>query len=572
MNILSPLSSRNKEILLILFLFLISFSINLYNWDSLSLFEGRGDISLAEKFTFENFEMAGGYTGTIIFLLIMKAIFGLSLFSVRLASAISIASIVVFVYLLTKEYLGRGAALLTSMMLIMSSVFILTSISEAPYLAFFPVLLTLLFYKYYKTKNVGYLYVCALVSGYSLYHKLINLYFLISLITSFVLVKWIFKIKTDFNLRKKSILLVFLLFIIGLSPIIIHNFIYSPSVYGYSPLLSKINEIFSEEYEGFSFINRLGKRIAQFVRFEHGLGSPISEDVIFFDNHNPIIFSSRFYHFNLLIFVMSSILFLISKDPKKIFLLLLVFLFSFLTIFSPTDPIIAHYLPVQPFLFLIMAGGLITIYKSNIKLFKIKNMSKILFFILIVIFISLNLSYLIMHLVITKDQIIIEETLPTKAIVHHRLVESLEDADLLVMPANRSSSFIADYVSCIYPKKKLIHLCNVLYNEKDDVCSFVYCMIDNSFFPGNKNVKYVLPYLPDRPTYYNLTGYRVKEGGYGLSCATTFKPYNKYNNTNYPLEFLLDEAAKRNKTLRLEKDFVNAHGEIVYKLYSLSDE
>ena len=207
------LSSRNKEILLILLLFLISFSINLYNWDSLSLFEGRADIHMAKIFSFENFEMAGGYTGTIFFLLLMRAVLGLNLFSVRLASAISIASIVVLIYLFTKDYLGRRTALLTSVMLITAPVFITMCISEVPYLAFFPALLSFLFYRYYRTRDIRYLYIYALVGGYSLYHKLINLYFLISLIVSFILVKWMFKIKSNFNLNKKSILILVFFFI-----------------------------------------------------------------------------------------------------------------------------------------------------------------------------------------------------------------------------------------------------------------------------------------------------------------------------------------------------------------------
>jgi len=560
---LPTLSSRTKEILLILLLFLISFSINLYNWDSLSLFEGRGDIHMAKLFSFENPEMAGGYTGTIFFLLFMRAILGLNLFSIRLASAISIASIAVFTYLFAKDYFDRRTAMLTAAMLVMSPVFILTCISDAPFLGFFPALLSLLFYRYCKTKDMRYLYVGAFVSGYSLYHKLTNLYFLVGLTLSFMVVKYIFKLKTtNFNLNKRLILILIFLFTAGFSPLIIYN-----TSRGF-PLISAINHTISEYGTALSTIDKMDMKIRQFAGFSRE-GSPISEDVMFLDPHNPIMLLPRFRYFNLSVFLISATLLIISRDPKKMFLILLVFFYSCLTIFTPTELQAIHYMPVQPFFFLIMASGLIMIYKLDIKTFKIKNINKILFAILFGIFIFLNLSYLIMCLSLTKDQIFVEEALPTKAIVHHRVVESLEDADVIVVP--KDTNLVGDYISHIYPEKEVISSCNVSYDEASDTCSFVSCKAYNLFFTGDKKVRYVFPYLPENPVHYNLTGYGIIEG-YGMTCNFDFRPYSKYNNTNYPLEFFLSEAIKRNKTPKLEKDFVNAHGEIVYRIYSIESQ
>ena len=265
MKIPFSLSASRGEILLIFFLFLISFSMNFYGWDALSLLDDRSNIHLLQNLFHGNLEMIDGYIGVIFFMVLTGMLFGVNQFSVRLAVALCIGMTVVFTYLFARDYLGRKEGLLACLILLVFSSFILSKMSDVPYLAFFPILILFLFYKYRKTGNNLYLYAGAFASGYSLYHKLVNLYVLLAILLSLVLIRILFRRKLSIIPSKRVVCISAIIFFIGMLPLIIYNV--NKGFLTYSMIISRMYKTeYPYSHENLNIIENIKKRAELFPR------------------------------------------------------------------------------------------------------------------------------------------------------------------------------------------------------------------------------------------------------------------------------------------------------------------
>ena len=544
MGIPSPLSAGRREILLVSFLFLISFSMNFYGWNALSLLDDRSNVHLLQSLFHGDMEMIDGYIGVIFFMVLTGMLFGVNQFSVRLAVALCIGMTVVLTYLFARDYLGRKEGLLACLILLVFSSFILSKMSDVPYLAFFPILILFLFYRYRKTGNNLYLYAGAFVSGYSLYHKLLNLYTLLAILFSLILIRILFRRKLCIIPPKRMLCISVIIFFMGMLPLIIYNV--NNNFLTCSMIISHVYKTeYPYNHENLNIMENIKRRAELFPPF-------ISEDVSFFGQHNLIRFPKRGYNFNLLLFLTCLSILSISKRTKYVFLVLLFLIFSFLMTFVPTVMTEMHYFTVYPLIAIIISGGLMRMAYFR------RPYTLGVFLLLMIIMVALNLPTILNGMYLMSNQKLIEKFLPTKASVHQRFTESLKDEQLVVIP----NSMFFELLMTVYPYNNVSEFCDVKYYEKNNTCYFLSCD-GEKLFMHIESVKYAFNLPVENVTGFGIT---IDEGCVypGGVCMI-----DHCENHNYPFEFFINQSRERGFETKLEREFINAHGKPVYRVYSL---
>ena len=271
----------------------------------------------------------------------------------------------------------------------------------------------------------------------------------------------------------------------------------------------------------------------------------------FFGSHNIIRLSSRNYNFNLLLFLICLSLSFISRNRKHVFLALLFLTLSFLMTFVPNVMTEMHYFTVYPLITIIISSGLLTILNFR------RPYSLYVFLLMWVLILIFNLPSLVEGMHFMSDQKLIEKFLPTKASVHQRFTESLKDEQLVVIP----NSMFFELLMTVYPYNNVSEFCDIKYYEKNNTCYFLSC--DEKLFMHIKNVKYAFNIPVENVTNTNIT---MDEGCIypGGVCII-----DHCENHDYPFEFFINQSQKRGFEIKLEREFINAHGKPVYRIYSL---
>jgi len=536
---------ERKTVFLVIIL-ILSFVISFYNWYDITL---GGDTSALRPVI--NFFKGQGFfphqkpwSGGNILVVPFFVIMGFNIFAYRLAESFFITLTILLFYLFVKEFYGIKTALLCSLFLAINPFFVLMKFDDVTFYPFFTVSILLFSYKYYKTEKIVYLSLASLIAGYAIYFKLLILYILISIFLSFIFVKFILikflKVKLkNIKITKNHIFFAVLFFLIGSSLLIIYNF---------ETNFSTLNDVFSNSvktqygYNNFEIIKNLQERLKQFMYISSEKSAWFS---IYLGGECEWCYKEGF-SFNIFLFLLCIPVILWYGSQKDYFLLGMLLVFLFLSIFVPTVPHPFHLFAIFP-IFILLISRFLT-------LFKFKTKKAVVIIILITIFSFLNVQTTFKAVNTLKNQTWVEDNLPERAMVHYEASLYLKDAPYVVMPA---SVPVLDDMIPLQQKGHLYSLCNVgfLENEKTLKCPEAARLIDKML--NFSETLYIFP-SPLRKNFEDVDN-RIFPG----IC------HEKTNPCDIPLKILQEKSSEKNKILVLETRINDSRGYPVYDIYSV---
>ena len=257
---------HEKKFLLVMFLliFLASFSITSQIY--LNQDDARNIYIVGNMMGPRNWlDSFSPYQGLNFLLIPFFQIFGYTMFAFRFAQSFILALTALLTFMFLKEFYDRRTAIVSVLVLSSLTYFLSSCWSEVPFLPFYAIILMHLGLRYHRTGEKRYFYALSFLLGWSIYLKITIVYVTIALVFSYLLASRLLG-KRKFRFPGKRILAAgFLLFLIGLSPLVYVNL---TSDNPDRLLLPKItgNLLKTESgYNNFDFVSNVGMRASQLV-------------------------------------------------------------------------------------------------------------------------------------------------------------------------------------------------------------------------------------------------------------------------------------------------------------------
>lgn len=328
----------------------LAFCINIYNYDYPPVQDGLTAMFFIDYMNgIEMRIMMLPYHSNNFMLFPFLFIFGPEITSIRIAQSFAIALSVLLVYLFVKRIHDERHAFISSLLLSVMPFFVLERWGETPFIPLYGLSVLILLYEYYKTSKSKYLFSASFIAGAAIFFKLTIIYLLFSLFFALILVNFIYKLSLLKRIKCSHVVLCTALLMLGATPLIYYN------VTGGWPTLNYIEENLIQTHNIHNnalLLQNLNQRLnhLMIISSENPYSAPKTYG--FFDKEPRV----SVLNFPLLFFCVPLLVF--YRRPKDLFLVLMLFIFLFLSIFSLNFMRPEHIFLLLPIIAIIITRGI----------------------------------------------------------------------------------------------------------------------------------------------------------------------------------------------------------------------
>jgi hypothetical protein len=377
MKKLFSIIKKNKFVFI---LFIVNFCLSLYFTRNINLLPESYYHLLSIRLLLEKGILSmstSPYTGINVFLIPFLIFVKNPLyydFAMSISASFFLSLTNLLTYFLSKRYLGKKFATLLFIFVMLMPAFIFNNNSEVPFSAIFLVLFLILIHKFTRTKNNFYLMIFGVLTGYSFFFKLNNLYLFVSIFISLFLLyrKELFQYITWNN-----VLIFSIFFLIGFSPFLVisynqyqtSNEIEIISLIKTNAFLTDSNYNNTKIYD--NFISRIFDMYDLMFYFFPFIREDFSE-----------------FNYNAFFLLIGFFILLAKRNKLDYFILSTIMLFVFFNLFLPGNSHVYHLFLIFPLFIFVILRGFFYLLSENSKLIQFIGL------IMIILFVVTNLFYI----------------------------------------------------------------------------------------------------------------------------------------------------------------------------------